>query len=71
MLSCVGDERGVLNDKTFFNTRWPLMTTLLEKKGWTKISEGHPTLSFADAGHSSKEKECKEREGKYLRMFSR
>jgi len=53
--------------------RWPLMTKLLEKKGWKKtgLGDGSPLISFHDAGHSAKEAECKERHGKMLRMFSR
>jgi hypothetical protein len=47
------------------------MSQILESKGWTKITEGRPTLSFHDAGHSSKEDASKERDGELLRMFSR
>jgi hypothetical protein len=49
------------------------MTKLLEKKGWKKtaLGEGAPDFSFHDAGHSAKEKDCVERHGKHMRMFSR
>ena len=36
---------------TFFNTRWPLLTTLLTEKGWTAAKEGElADLAFVDDG---------------------
>ena len=41
---------------TFHNTRWPLLTALLESKGWVRAAEGtEADLSFVDDGAWQKE----------------
>ena len=55
---------------TFHNTRWPLLTALLESKGWSRAAAGAlADLSFADDGAWQKEA-ASAYPGK-LRFFSR
>ena len=55
---------------TFHNNRWPLLTTLLEEKGWKRAADGQRAdLAFVDDGSWQKEQETKF-DGR-LKFFSR